>query len=175
MQEIWKVIDEFPNYEVSNMGYVRSIVHYDKWGREKGGHILKPCFDGKGNYLHVTLYKDGKQLSKNIHRLVAMAFIANPFNYKEINHIDEDKTNNAASNLEWCTHQYNNSYGTKSVSGAKNPMNKFSYEVIVFIKKNHKFCGGSMGTKELADKFNMSQSHVSSIAHGRRWVGANSV
>lgn len=177
MQEIWKTIKDFPNYEVSNMGNVRSLIHRDKWNRIKGGQLIKPCFDGKKHYLHVGLYANGVVKTVNIHRLVADAFIENPCNLKEVNHKDEDKTNNKASNLEWCDHTYNNRYGSKpnKSRGLNNPMNKFDESTINYIKKNHVFCGGSMRNKELAEMFNISPTHVCAIAHGRRWNNGNSV
>lgn len=55
---------------------------------------------------------DKKFLTRYVHRLVAIAFIDNPYNYKEINHKDENKKNNSSENLEWCTRQYNNTYGS---------------------------------------------------------------
>ena len=169
--EIWKRIEGFDTYEVSNLGRVKSIQHLDSMGRLKDGHYLKPALDGKGNYLHVNLYKNGKSHPKNVHRLVANAFISNPNSYREINHKDEDKTNNAASNLEWCTHKYNNNYGSKQCRsrGTNNPMNKITSSIVEYIKKNHKACGGTMRNKDLAEAFNISPTHVCAIAHGRRW------
>jgi len=73
--------------------------------------ILKPGATGT-SYLLVTLCKDGKKKPFWIHRLVAKAFIPNPQNLPEVNHIDEDKTNNVVSNLEWCSPKYNQNYGT---------------------------------------------------------------
>ena len=175
--EEWKVIEEFPNYEVSNLGRVRSIIHADSMGRTKGGNILKQAFDGKRNYLHVNLYKDGsKTHSTNVHRLVALAFIPNPNNLNEINHIDENKLNNRADNLEWCSHKYNNNYGSKyaSTRGTKNPMSKIDDSVVTFILNNHKSRGGEMRNIDLARKFNLSPTHVCAIAHGRRWGYDNS-
>lgn len=177
MQEIWKKISDYPNYEVSNLGRVRSIDRIDSLGRKKKGQILKPQYDGRRLYLHVCLSREGKCITKNIHRLVAEAFIKNPYNLKEVNHKDEDKTNNKASNLEWCDHIYNNRYGSKPSKsrGLNNPMNKFDKSVIDYIKKNHILCGGSMRNKDLAKMFNISPTHVCAIAHGRRWNDANSV
>ena len=64
-------------------------------------------------YLCVSLFDaDGESHKVKVHRLVALAFVDNPCKHKCINHIDEDKTNNAADNLEWCTKAYNNTYGT---------------------------------------------------------------
>lgn len=65
-------------------------------------------------YLYVNLLKDGKLKKGYIHRLVATAFIDNPDNLPEVNHKNEDKTKNEVSNLEWCTKQYNNTYGTRN-------------------------------------------------------------
>ena len=170
MTEIWEKVKGFSNYEVSNMGRVRSLPHRDRLGRIKGGYIIKPHFDGKQCYIHVGLWENGKVIHRNVHRLVAEAFIENPNNYPEVNHKDEDKTNNTVENLEWCTHTYNNNYGTKlgKTKGMNNPMSKFDDDVVEYIKSNHKYCGGTMRNKDLAQKFNMSPTHVSSIAHGRR-------
>lgn len=171
MKEEWRSVEGFQNYEVSNLGNVRSIDHYDKIGRFHKGKVLKACLDGRGQYWHVQLRKDGKSTSRNVHRLVAIAFVDNPDMLPEVNHIDENKANNAASNLEWCTHTYNNNYGSKkgATRGEKNPRNKFTAETIAFIKKNHVLCGGTMRNKEIAEMFGISKTHVCAIAHGRRW------
>lgn len=76
------------------------------------GKILKPIKD-KNGYLVVTLSKDNKGKTYKVHRLVAQTFLPNPDNLPCINHIDEDKTNNRVENLEFCTYQYNNAYGTR--------------------------------------------------------------
>ena len=94
MIENWKAIAGYEGlYEVSDQGRVKSL----KYGKEK---ILKPHKDGWG-YPHVILCKDGKQKTLKVHRLVAEAFIPNPNNLATVNHKDEVKTNNAATNLEW--------------------------------------------------------------------------
>lgn len=176
MNEVWKSIHGFSNYEVSSSGRVRSIDHFDSLGRKQIGKVLKPKLDSRKHYLHVCLYKDGKSIPVNIHRLVATEFIENPNGYKEVNHKDEDKTNNAVSNLEWCTHKYNNNYGSKreSTRGANNPMSKITQDVAEFIKKHHLSCGGTMRNIELSKMFNLSPTHVCAVAHGRRWKYANS-
>lgn len=109
--EEWRVIPGTDDlYEVSNLGRVRSITHTDSMGRVQKGRVL--CFgdNGKG-YLHVGL---GKRRQDYVHRLVAAAFVDNPDELTEINHIDGDKSNNAATNLEWTTHRANlkHSYDT---------------------------------------------------------------
>lgn len=69
--------------------------------------------DEKG-YVKVSLWVNKKVKTIKIHRLVAKYFVPNPYNYKEVNHKDENKTNNHAENLEWCTRKYNVNYGERS-------------------------------------------------------------
>lgn len=97
----WKIIDDFTDYKVNEKGEVYSI---------KTNKILKQY--KKKNYLGVCLYKDNKRKFRLVHRLVANAFIDNPYNLPQINHKDENTMNNNVSNLEWCTAKYNSNYGT---------------------------------------------------------------
>ena len=79
--------------------------------------FLKLASNGKG-YLIVNLWKDGQSKWYKVHRLVAMAYIPNPENLPEINHKDENKSNNCLQNLEWCDHKYNINYGTCITKGS---------------------------------------------------------
>ena len=109
MEEIWKDIKGFEGlYQVSNYGLVRSL--RDNHGRARE-LILKPKMN-RGGYLYVALWKDGKSMTCRIHRLVAEAFLPNPLGLPQVNHIDEDKTNNRVENLEWCDVKYSVNYGT---------------------------------------------------------------
>lgn len=110
MVEIWKDIEGYEGlYEVSNQGRVRSL-NYNKTGKVKE---LKPKNNGNG-YLIAQLYKCGKIKYFLIHRLVAKAFLEDwSMWFPEVNHKDEDKTNNSVDNLEWCSTKYNNNYGTR--------------------------------------------------------------
>lgn len=81
--------------------------------------FMKFAYDGWG-YYRAALTKEGKTTFKYIHRLVAEAYIPNPSNYPQVNHKDEDKSNNRLSNLEWCTMRYNANYGTKVKRMLKN-------------------------------------------------------
>lgn len=92
-------------YEVSSDGHVRCV----KTGHYREMTIKHNRFTG---YDAVDLRKDGKCRTRTIHRLVALAFIPNPDGLPEVNHIDEDKTNNNVENLEWCTREYNNLYSS---------------------------------------------------------------
>lgn len=110
MQEIWRDVEGYEGlYQVSNMRRVKSL-NYNRSGKER---VLKQR-KNKWGYLRVVLCKDGDYKNYRTHRLVAQVFIPNPENYPEVNHIDEDKTNNAVDNLEWCSSKYNCNYGTRN-------------------------------------------------------------
>lgn len=107
--EIWKDIDGFEGkYQVSSWGRVRN----------KSGIIVHATLNKKG-YLRVWLYKKGKYLKPRVHRLVATAFIPNPYNLPQVNHKDGNKQNNSYTNLEWVTNRQNQEH-------AKN-MRKLAY------------------------------------------------
>lgn len=79
----------------------------------KSKKFLKPVKNNTG-YSIVCLHKDGEHKNYYIHRLVAEAYIPNPDNLPQVNHKDENKENNSLQNLEWCTHEYNNNYGSRN-------------------------------------------------------------
>lgn len=108
IQEIWKDIDGYEGlYQVSTYGNVKRMP-----GKTSNGRILKPFAD-KNGYLCIGVSKNGVRKTFKIHRLVAMIYLPNPENLPEVNHKDENKTNNCVSNLEWCDHAYNSQYGTR--------------------------------------------------------------
>ena len=120
MEEIWKDKEGYEGkYQISNRGNVKSL-NYLRTGKER---ILKPQKTGKG-YLFVYLYKDGKAKKYLVHQLVATVFCDNPHGFKEVNHIDEDKTNNCANNLEWCSRSYNCSYNDRAKKAGKKTSEK---------------------------------------------------
>lgn len=112
-------------YEVDQFGRVfgvNRVIPVEDNGRKYDkplvGKQMKQTMHDKG-YKVVSLTRDGKTKQKFVHRLVAEAFIDNPDNLPMVNHKDEDKTNNFAENLEWCTAAYNNGYGTARKRRAK--------------------------------------------------------
>lgn len=119
MEEIFKPIRGFEDqYEISNLGRVKSYNKSTLFHNEPF-HFLKPTITPQG-YTQVTLYRaDKSRVKKSVHVLVAEAFLENPNNYPCVNHIDENKTNNCADNLEWCTYSYNNAYGTAKIRAIK--------------------------------------------------------
>lgn len=103
MEETWKEIEGFNNYQISTIGRVRRTT----WSRNSpAGKILTPQINNCG-YLVVSLVKDKKHYIKTIHRLVAQAFIDNPNNLSDVDHIDNDKLNNNVDNLQWLSHKDN--------------------------------------------------------------------
>lgn len=109
MTEVWKTVDGFDLYEISNHGRLRSkdrIVKNHGGTYVKKGRILNPGKDHYG-YFVFELKQDGKCQWVKVHRLVANAFIPNPDNKPEVNHIDNNPSNNSVENLEWCTHYEN--------------------------------------------------------------------
>ena len=116
-KEEWRDIRGYEGlYQVSNLGRVKSLRNNHGQFREK---ILKICSNKLG-YSYINLYKEGENKKCLVHRLVALHFIDNPNNYKEINHKDENKQNNIIDNLEWCTREYNNNYGTRTQRASEN-------------------------------------------------------
>ena len=117
MREEWRPLVGYEgNYEVSNRGNMKSL-NYNHTGKE---NIMKPQKNRDG-YLIIGLWKDGKAKWYLVHRLVASVFCENPHGYTEVNHLDEDKTNNCADNLEWCSRSYNLTYNDRAKKiGEKN-------------------------------------------------------
>ena len=112
MEEEWRDIKGYEGkYQVSNLGRVKSLKNCKGNYREK---ILKLGKDKLG-YLQVVLSKEGKGKLFRVHRLVAESFIENTNNYPEVNHKDENKSNNCVDNLEWCDRKYNCNYGTRNI------------------------------------------------------------
>lgn len=154
-KEIFREIDGFPDYEVSNIGRVCSFKgEYPK--------ILKPGKDQDG-YLQVILYTGGKRVTKKVHRLVAEAFVPNLENKPQVNHIDEDKMNNVADNLEWVTPVENCNHGTRNKR-----MAEARGKAVVQYTTDGVFMDLYSSLAEAERITGISQSHISEVCRGKR-------
>jgi hypothetical protein len=133
MAEIWKSIDDFPNYEVSTLGNIRNIITCK---------TLKPSV--KGGYYNVSLTHNKLYKSLKIHRLVALAFIENPENKSDVNHKDKNKLNNKLENLEWMTRKENNVHRCK--------------DIIITCNKNKPIFRINKDTDEIIEEYNSIES-----------------
>lgn len=163
--EIWKQIKGFEDYEISNLGNIRS------YNKTADTHIHKTMRINhtKEGYEVVTLTKTRKYL---IHRLVAETFIKNPKNKKEVNHKDLNKQNNCADNLEWVSHSENMKHAYKNgvikiPEGGKKTQWKrvLTDEQVREIRNIYIPHDKTYGMKALAKKYGVSESVIKKVAH----------
>lgn len=157
MEEILKDVKDYEGfYQVSNFGRVKRVTT---------DRILKSNMTSKG-YLLVKLCKNSIKSNKRIHRLVAEAFIPNSENKPYINHIDEDKTNNHVSNLEWVTAKENSNHGTLNERISKAISRFKSIPIIATNIKTGKSTD-FYGTNDCARQLGLYQSNITAALKGR--------
>lgn len=171
MVEEWKDIKGYEGYyQVSNLGRVKRLL---AWRGNQVKHvfipvdeIVKPYIDNFG-YKRVCLSKDCKSKHFRVHRLVAIAFIPNPYNLPEVNHKDEDKSNSCVDNLEWCTHAYNSAYGTRGIRiGKTNHNGKGAKRSVLQFDLNNNFIKRWKSMQEAHDTLGISVSKICSCCRG---------
>lgn len=166
-EEIWRDVNGYEGlYKISNFGRVKSF-HY---GVEK---FLKLRIANTG-YSVVGLSKRGFMKEMGIHILVAKAFVENPGSKPFVNHIDGNKSNNHADNLEWVTNKENIHHAWKSglikpVIGTEHHGAKLSREDVIYIRKNYKPRDKTFGAYALAKEFNVSKRTIEEVAHNKRY------
>jgi hypothetical protein len=153
--EEWRVINEFPNYDISNFGDIRN----NKTGKE-----LKSCI--KGGYANINLKNDKHRQSCKIHRLVALAFIQNPENKPDVNHKDKNKLNNNLTNLDWMTRKENNIHRCQ---GIKITSNKNKH--VLRIDKDTNDVLEKYNSIELAGTWAFNNGFTKTIHNGRNSIG----
>ena len=168
-EEVWRDIEGYEGlYQVSNMGRVKSLerTYIDKIGRERYVKecILKPAMD-KGGYLRVGLCDGKKRKTFKLHRLVCEAFHENPDNKPQVNHINEIKTDNRASNLGWATARENSNFGTRNERiGKKSAITKS--KPIAQYTLNGKLLKVWPSTQEAQRQTGFSQGNICKSANG---------
>lgn len=172
-EEIWKDIQGFEGcYQISNFGRVKSLTRSSS-GKRPIDQIIKQGYD-KDGYNIITLHnaKNGvKRKTFRVHRLVANAFLLNPVCLPEINHIDENKTNNNVNNLEWCTTKYNLTYGHRldCARGERNDKHKLTKEQVLEIRKIYKKGDLQFGQSALAKKYGVKHQSIADIVNRKSW------
>ena len=180
--EIWRGVEGFEDYyEVSNKSRVRSldrvIVYSNGSTRNHKGDVLKPM-QPKNQYPYICIRINGSKINKYIHRLVAIAFIPNPYNKQQVNHINGIKNDNRIENLEWCTpsenglHAYKNNL-SNPLNGSKAPWSILDEEKVLAVKRlfrmNKNFHRGNT-----AAKLGVNINTIVSIIKNRNWNYLNS-
>lgn len=153
--EIFKEINDFEGYYISNLGRVKSC-------KRKTEKFIAVKDDTHG-YLIVKLWKDNKQYSKKIHRLVAEAFISNPENLRDVNHKDENKHNNCVENLEWISHKDNINYGTRNERA-----NKTKSKAIIQLDLNGNVINEFISSYDVERQLDISESNINQCCNGKR-------
>mgnify|MGYP002622098599 CR=1 FL=1 len=163
--EEWRDVEGYEGlYQVSDLGRVRSF--HNQYGR-----ILKPIVTSHG-YAQVTLAKNGTMRSRHIHMLVAKAFIPNPENKPQVNHIDGNPMNNRLENLEWVTSQENirHAYRTGlAKSGADRKNARFTEDQVRYIRRVYKKGDPEFGMAALGKKFGVNIQVIWGVIHHRTY------
>lgn len=150
-KEVWKDVVGYEGaYIVSNHGRVKSIPR-----RNRRTELVLSQYISSSGYAMTGLSLDGVFKNRPVHRLVAEAFIPNPLDLPEVNHIDGDKTNNALDNLEWCSTSQNILHSICALGDERLP--KLSTKDVEEIRKS------SLPYKELAKAYSVSYATISNV------------
>ena len=162
-QEIYKEVVGYEGlYEVSNLGNVKRMQKLNN--QHEPNTVLKPFLTSSG-YTRVQLFLHGKKRNHFIHRLVAMAFLENPNNKTQVNHINGDKVNNKLSNLEWSTPSENGKHSYKILGRV--PTRKINVTEIELIRQ--RYADGDKLTT-LSKEYEVSQATIWNICRGNTYV-----
>ena len=174
-EEKWKIIDDFEDYAISNYGriYLKTRrITKSKNNRLVKGRLLK-LNRSKGNYITTPLWNNNGRKNVSVHRLVAQAFIPNPLNKEQVNHIDGNKQNNYVLNLEWCTPSENtiHAYANNLIhlQGTEKP--KARIPIMQIDKQTNEIINKFNSIKEAVFLLGLpesKQNHISECINGKR-------
>lgn len=164
---IWKTIPEAPAYAVSSEGQVKRVLS-SKFGKPIGAMMTPTWF---GRYLRVTLVVDGKRYRPAVHLLVARAFISNPDNLPQVNHVNGNRAICRATNLEWTTPKGNVKHAwalglCKAQRGSKHGRAILNTKIVKTIRN---LLDSGKRPSYIANKFDVARQTVENIRDGRRW------
>lgn len=163
--EIWKDIPNFSGYMISNLGRVKSLDRkiIDKLERTQNikGKIKSICLNGNG-YPYVGLQLLGKKSRPYVHRLVAESFVLGQAKNLQVNHMDGDKTNNIATNLEWVTQRANIQHANSL--GLNTKLSEVEVRQIKLLLQDT-----TCTLKEIGDEYNVTANNISAIKRGISW------
>ena len=176
--EIFKNIESYPDYEISNFGRIRTKSRKIRYvhAKTKQEHFrvtecrfLKVHQNKRTGYKFCQLYKDKKMYNLNIHRLVAECFLEKKHSLDFVNHIDGNKHNNTVENLEWCSNEYNHKHATETglkAKGVKIKTSKLNDNCVLAIKY---FLKKGVSKSELSKAFNVSIATIIFISQNKTW------
>lgn len=161
-EEIWSNIESWPEYQISNFGNVRSY--------KRGGEAKKIMGSSYNGYIFVRFSMGKYKRYYKVHRLVAIAFIPNPKNLPQVNHIDGNKSNNHISNLEWVDALSNQRHAVRLgliAYGERASRTKLTEKQVLDILK----CRNSRSVKinDLAKKYSVDRTVITNITSGKTW------
>lgn len=171
-KEEWKTIKDFPNYQVSNMGRIRSIDRIDSRGYYQKGKLLRPYKRLKDGYLKINLYNKNTIHTKYVHRIVLETFKCNTINNMECCHNNGNRSDNKIKNLRWGTHKENSldviKHGTQYYpSGSKHGMSKLTESQVLKIRE--KYNKENTNKKILAKEYGVSYTTIREIVNKHLW------
>lgn len=168
IKEEWRDIKDYEGlYQVSNLGRVKSLPRL-RHNQYNNIEIIMKQKKTPNGYLQVSLSIDGVQTLKNVHRLVAEAFIPNPHNLPQINHKDENKANNIFTNLEWCSSKYNMNYGNRNEKAANALKGRIGYHrQILQYDLNGNLIKEWDGAYEAGDALGLDRSSITKVLMGK--------
>ena len=157
MEEIWKPIEGYSNYEVSSLGRIKNVTK---------SKLLNGSLD-KNNYRVVSLFSENVQKTVKVHRVVALTFLPNILNKTQVNHINGIKDDNRLTNLEWATPLENtrhaNRTGLTNIKGEKHGRSILKVADVIKIRTSLK------SIAQLARNYKVSESAIRNIIKFRTW------